>query len=684
MINPADTFRQEATDLLENLEENLLELEAAPTDREKIDVVFRALHTIKGSGEMFGFSELAKFVHHLENAYELVRSGDSQVTQELIDISLASRDHIAALLDAGQDEEVIAGLVKSELHESLLSRIGVLSGKGDAATAAASESVEDTSDAAPMVEYRIFFKPEESALRNGMRPDLIASELSMLGECSSRLITDMVPPLEELDASACYLAWELTLRSDAGRDKIDDIFLFFDDGEIRIEETPLETDEPKPVQEAAAEAPKAAPDVPVAAQSDVAAAKQPETAAAPADRKAEKERRPEPVSKVESVRVQAYRLDELMDQLGELVIAQARLNRIAERLGDGALGSATEEIERLVTGMRDATLSIRMLPIAGVFGKFRRVVRDLATELGKDVSLTTEGGETELEKNIIDRLSDPLVHIIRNAVDHGIEDGETRVANGKTAQATVSMIARQSGGEVHIEVRDDGGGLKTDIIRKRALERGLIEPDVEYSDEAVHQLIFAPGFSTAATVSSVSGRGVGMDAVRNFIEDLRGAVEVKSETGRGTSVTLRLPLTLAIIDGLLVRIGPGDFVLPLASVEECVELNDEEIQNDKHRSIINIRNELVPYLNLSEIFGFERREDALNRVVIVNAEGKRIGLMVDDVIGQHQTVIKSLSNYHRNVEGLAGCTILGDGSVALIIDPSALIKSFSNQIREAA
>ncbi|MEM7212587.1 MAG: chemotaxis protein CheA [Pseudomonadota bacterium] len=660
MSNPADTFRQEATDLLENLEENLLELESAPENRQKIDVVFRALHTIKGSGEMFGFSELAKFVHHLENAYELVRSGESKVTQELIDISLASQDHISALLDAGQDESIIAELVASETHTSLLTRIGGLSSVSGTAEAEAPSEVAEA--ATGLKEYKILFKPEPSALRNGMRPDLVSNELELLGEVSSRVIADMVPPLEEMDASACYLAWELTLRTEAARDRIDEIFLFFDDGDIQIDENSLEA--PKPEASSTPEPAEAAND----------AGEKPKS----------KEKRSEAVAKVESVRVQAHRLDELMDQLGELVIAQARLNRIAERMGDQALGSATEEIERLVTGMRDATLSIRMLPIAGVFGKFRRVVRDLATELGKNVNLTTEGGETELDKNIIDRLSEPLVHIIRNAVDHGIEDGVTRKEAGKSSEATINMIARQSGGEVHIVVRDDGGGLKTEAIRKRALERGLIEPDLEYSDDAIHQLIFAPGFSTAETISSVSGRGVGMDAVRNFIEDLRGAVEVKSEPGTGTSVTLRLPLTLAIIDGLLVKIGTGEFVLPLASVEECVELADDETEHDRQRSIINIRDELVPYLNLREIFDFDREGAKLNRVVIVNAEGRRIGFMVDDVIGQHQTVIKSLSSYHRGVEGLAGCTILGDGSVALIIDPSALIKSFSSSIREAA
>ena len=352
-------------------------------------------------------------------------------------------------------------------------------------------------------------------------------------------------------------------------------------------------------------------------------------------------------------------------------------------MGETALASAAEEIERLVTGMRDATLSIRMLPIGGVFGKFRRVVRDLAGELDKDVKLVTEGGETELDKNIIDRLSEPLVHIIRNSVDHGIESKAERASAGKTTEATLRMVARQTGGEVHISVTDDGGGLKTEKIRARALERGLIDEGSDHSEDAINQLIFAPGFSTAESVSSVSGRGVGMDAVRDFIEDLRGAVDVKSEAGVGTTVTLRLPLTLAIIDGLLVRVGNGNFVIPLASVEECVELSDEEANHDRQRSIMTIRDELVPFLKLGNIFGFAG-DDLVTRVVIVNADGRRVGLMVDDVIGQHQTVIKSLSGFHRNVEGLAGCTILGDGSVALIIDAAALVKGHGNLLREAA
>ena len=666
MSNPADTFRQEAVDLLEQLEENLLELEADPEDRPKVDTVFRALHTIKGSGEMFGFSALARFVHHLESAYEEVRSGTKAVTSDLIDISLGSRDHISALLEAGQDEQAAKALTESDIHNQLLSRIEAFNGTSGDSEGATDEGGPESDAGGGMAIYHINFRPEPSALRNGMRPDLVHLELSELGECTSQVIADQVPELDTLDAGACYLAWHFEVETDAGRDKIDQIFLFFDDGDIEITEESLEPEVPEATEETAAPTAKS-----TEAEAKSAASKQPASAAK------------QSAAKVESVRVQAYRLDDLMDQLGELVIAQAKLNRISEGIGDTSLASAAEEIERLVTGMRDATLSIRMLPIGGVFSKFRRVVRDLATELGKSVSLETEGGETELDKNIIDRLSDPLVHIIRNSVDHGIEDAQTRTGAGKSSDAVLRLEARQTAGEVHISVADDGGGLRTEKIREKALERGLIDPDAEISDDAINQLIFAPGFSTAEQVSSVSGRGVGMDAVRNFIEELRGAVDVRSTPGKGTKVTLKLPLTLAIIDGLLVRVQNGEFVIPLASVEECVEMSREQAGNERQRSIINIRDELVPFLDLGEVFGFGHHEDR-NRLVIVNADGKRVGLMVDDVIGQHQTVIKSLSTFHRNVEGLAGCTILGDGSVALIIDPAALIKSFGTQTREAA
>ncbi|MEM9145385.1 MAG: chemotaxis protein CheA [Pseudomonadota bacterium] len=672
---PVQTFMQEANEVLESLETRLLELEGDPTNSEIIDAVFRNLHTLKGSGEMFGFTALARFTHSFENAYDAVRSGKAQVSQALIDVSLRSRDHIQRLIDIGTDEAENARLAEAPEGLALLKEIDAILGKASDAPAEASHPVEgeDETEQGPQ-RFRATFTPDVDSLRTGMRPDLLVEELADLGTATVECFADAVPPLEEIDPAGCYLRWEIAIETDAGRTAIEDIFLFADEDALKLEEAgsaldaveaPATSIEAKSIGGAASPAP-AAP------------------AAAPAQKGNDGGERATAARRSDSVRVQSHRLDALMDQLGELVIAQARLNRIAQELADPNLVGTAEEIERLITGLRDATLSIRMLPIGTVFGKFRRVVRDLSSELGKDVTLVTEGEDTELDKNVIDSLSEPLVHIIRNSVDHGVEPLEARKAAGKPDLATVKMGAFQSGGEVLVTVSDDGGGLKTDRIRARAIERGLIPEDNDLTDKQINQLIFAPGFSTAETLSSVSGRGVGMDAVRTVITDLGGSVEVESTKGVGTDITLRLPLTLAIIEGLLVRVASAPYVLPLASVEECVELTAEQTRRESGRSILTIRDELVPFLDLKMLFGFATDGEATRRIVIVRAEGRRVGLVVDDIIGQHQTVIKSLSPYHRDIDGLAGGTILGDGSVALILDPVALVKSTGTLSAEAA
>lgn len=643
-MNPAaESFVQESRDILENLESILLELEEDPRDPKRIDAVFRALHTLKGSGGMFGFATLAAFTHHFESAYERIRVGEAQVTPELIQLSLASRDHLERMLEAGPDEDGTAA--EDPATTDLVTKLAALDEAGQAAAAPQARKAT----------YTISFQPEASALRNGMRPDLLVSELEDLGQAEVTIVTDDVPLLRDLDPSVCHLAWNVALETEAGRETINDVFIFASDWQIEISD-------------------------PYAAK---AGTPQIETEKSGAENTAETEQPTRVNQKNDSVRVQSHRLDELMDQLGELVIAQARLNRISADLGDIGLSSAAEEIERLVTGLRDATLSIRMLPIELVFGKFRRVVRDLSAELGKDVKLDTRGGETEVDKNVIDSLTEPLVHIIRNSIDHGIESPEDRRAAGKSDRASVVMRARQAGGEVLISVSDDGAGLDADAIRARAIERGLIPEDKEMTEDQLFALIFEPGFSTAKSLSSVSGRGVGMDAVRRVIDDLRGTVEVKSQKGRGTQVTLRLPLTLAIIDGLLVKVAGSPFVLPLSGVEECVELPSQEGGRESGRSILCIRDQLVPFVSLDTMFGFERVEQADRRVVITSTDGHRTGLVVDEVVGQHQTVIKPLSIYHRNIEGLAGSTILGDGAVALILDTAAIVKRAQTATRAA-
>ncbi|MGF1502239.1 MAG: chemotaxis protein CheA [Paracoccaceae bacterium] len=682
---PVQTFMQEANEVLEGLEKRLLELEDDPENGALVDAVFRNLHTLKGSGEMFGFSALARFTHGFENAYDAVRSGKATVSPRLIDVSLRSRDHIQRLIDAGADPEENARLAEAPEGKALLAEIADLLG------APSPSAAGSTPMAAPNLvpqRYRFAFRPEHTAFRFGMRPDLLIEEMAALGEADVAISADAVPLLDSLDPVDCHLRWHGRLETDAPPDRVHEVFLFAEDGTFTLEP---ETSEAEPAAQSSEGTPAATIGDP--------APTEPARAPKSTDLSSENGRmshEPEPsnsssrgsgvmTKSSESVRVQAHRLDEMMDQLGELVIAQARLNRIANGLGDPTLVTTAEEMERLITGLRDATLSIRMLPIGTVFGKFRRVVRDLSSELGKQVQLVTEGEDTELDKNVIDNLSEPLVHIIRNSVDHGIEPLDARRAAGKSDIATVSMIARQAGGEVLVTVSDDGGGLRTDRIRARAIERGLISADNELSEKQINQLIFAPGFSTAQSLSSVSGRGVGMDAVRTVIADLGGSVEVESQPGLGTDITLRLPLTLAIIEGLLVRIASTAYVLPLATVDECVDLTRTKMRNGSGQSIMTIRDELVPFVDLRSLFELPlANPNDRRRIVIVRAQGRRIGLVVDEILGQHQTVIKSLSVYHRDIPGLAGGTILGDGSVALILDPVALIKNMSHKLTEAA
>jgi two-component system chemotaxis sensor kinase CheA len=648
--NPAVvTFIEEAREQIEGLEAKLLDLEHGATP-EAVDDVFRVLHTIKGSGAMFGFTDLARFTHHFEEAYDRVREGRAAIDQRLINLSLQARDHMRALLDAGLDGTGSAELAASPVAQALIASLAALVGSAPGPVDAQAVPVPATEGASTAGLWRISFRPAPNALRNGMRPDLLLDELAGLGRILSQVVdTSAVPELSEIDPVLSYLGWTILLETAEPRPAIEAVFIFADDADLAI------TAEAVPAPAMAAPGPADTPAV--SAQ------------AASADRGTR------PADAVgETIRVPATRLDEIVDQLGELVIAHTRMQGLAGRLNDADLDTLSEEMGRLVSSLRDATLAIRMLPIETVFAKFRRVVRDLAAELGKDVVLETFGGETEIDKNVIDRLTEPLVHMIRNSVDHGIEAEAQRLAAGKPARGTVRLSASQEGGEVVIAISDDGGGLNTAAIRAKAIARGLIAADATPSDHDLHQMIFAPGFSTAAVVSKVSGRGVGMDAVKTAIEALRGAVDLTSTPGAGTRITLRLPVSLAIIDGLLVRLGSDTFVIPLAAVEECVELDDTERRRESGRTMLQIREQLVPWLDLDKVFarapsGVDRR-----RLVIVRSDGLRLGLVVDDIVGQHQTVIKTFSAYHRGVEGLSGATILGDGAVALIIDVASLAR----------
>ena len=638
--NPGDTYRQEAVELLQRLETVLLELDDGAQDPELINEAFRALHTIKGSGAMFGFDDVVAFAHHFENAFDLIREGQVELQPPLIDCAFRAADHLAQLIDEQADPND---------GQPILDKLTELLG------AASNTPVPETEPASPEPEasagttqqqYRIVFYPEESAFRFGTNPLLMFDELRELGTLQVIALTDRVPPLESCDPSLCYLGWELTLTTSAPQSAIEDVFVFVsDDAELKIS-----------VNDQRAAAPTDEP--PSESRRDSGS-----------DRNRNNSNSPP----AESVRVSAERLDSLMDQVGELVIAQSRLADMAERKSDPSLRAVAEDIERLVMNLRDETLGIRMVPIGVLFSKFRRVTRDLSKELEKSVAFETLGEETEVDKTFIEKLNDPLVHLIRNSMDHGLETPDQREDAGKPPEGRLRLSAQQEGGEVLITVADDGRGLDTDKIWARALERGLVTEEQELPPRMLKQLIFEPGFSTAAAVSNVSGRGVGMDAVKRTIEDLRGSIDLESEPGEGTAIRMRLPLTLAIIEGFHVNVGGGAFVLPLDVVEECVELTAADDRSCEGRSLIALRDQYVPFARLHDLFGFDLQELPNRRMVIIRVGEERVGLVVDEIIGQRQTVIKPLSILHRAIPGLSGATILGDGRVALIIDVAAIV-----------
>lgn len=641
--DPIAAFRVEAGDLLDQVEQGLLDLTHRLDDRDLIDAVFRGLHTLKGSGAMFGFDALASFTHHCETAFDRVRKGLAPATQGLVAVILSAKDHMRALVDGdGTGLEAAGAAILAELQREV-----------DAAAGAPT-----TAPAAPLRKgWRLSFRLPPESMANGTNPLMLLDELRALGTCTIIARTDRVPPLAELNPVECHIGWDVELFGDISRDDIDDVFLFvMDDMELTAEEIGGDA-------EPAAEAPEAS--APAAAAAPAEAATGPAKAAAKTG---------------ESVRVPAERLDELMDRVGELVIVHSRLSQLANgQGGDMVLRSISEEIERLVSELRDTMMVLRMVPVATLFGRFRRLIHDLARETGKAIELSTEGEATEVDKTVIERLADPMVHLIRNACDHGLETEEERIAAGKPATGHVRLSAHQAGGEVLITIRDDGRGINRERVRAKAEAQGLLQPGQVLSDSELLQMIFHPGFSTAAAVTNLSGRGVGMDVVKRTIESLRGAIDITSVPGEGSTVVLRIPLTLAIIDGLLVRVGEGRYVIPLAAVEECLELSLEDDLRSRGRSFITLRDRLVPFLRLREMFETGTRPDPHQKIVVIATGAERVGLVVDQIIGSHQTVIKSMSPLHRDVAAFAGATILGDGGVALILDVVQLVTAGQQQ-----
>ncbi len=689
-----ETFKEEAYELLAELESALLELEKNPGDMEQVGRVFRAMHTIKGSGGSCEFHAIAGFTHELETAFDMVRKGKIPASKEIIDVALVALDQIQSMFDAyyknGTSDESRCADILVSLKELLPAQPA----KAAAAPAPKPAGKPAKAEPAKTVTYRIRFRPPKNVFISGTNPVMLLDDLRQLGPCRAVAQTEAIPYLEDYQPDECYTFWDVILTTDKGMNAIQDLFIFVkDDSELNIdvidEEGGLDNeaiykklgqillergDLTREDLQKALQSKKKVGEVLV--EKGLVSSTKIESALAEQQhvREMREQRQHASEQSTSSIRVATSRLDTLVNLVGELVTVQARLSATALRHGIPQFLSIAEEVERLTVNLRDNTMSIRMLPIGTTFSKFKRIVRDLSAELGKEIELTTEGADTELDKTVIEKLSDPMVHIIRNCIDHGIESPDARIAAGKPRCGTIHLSATHSGAYVLIQVRDDGAGLDRNAIRKKAVEKGMIAADAELTDKELLALILQPDFSTAKKVTSVSGRGVGLDVVKKAIEALRGTIEITSIHGAGATITLKLPLTLAIIDGFLTRIGTEHFIFELTSVQECIELKRGK-ELSKNRNLVDVRGSLVPFIRLREQFAVDGEAPAIEQIVIVQEDGRRVGFVVDLVIGEHQTVLKSLGKYYKHVDGVSGATILGDGTVALIVDQQKLIQN---------
>jgi two-component system chemotaxis sensor kinase CheA len=699
------TFVLESRELLEEMEGALLAAEGAPGGEEVVHAVFRAAHTIKGSAGLFGLDHIVSFTHVVESLLDQVRDGTIAIDGQMIALFLSCCDHIGALVDAvestggavppGDDALLQAG-------EPLLAQLRRYMNRSGYGTEVPSAVVE----AQPAVEriegaggdgdnWHISLRFGTDVLRNGMDPLSFLRYLRKIGSIVGIVtVSDALPPADEMDPESCYLGFEIAFRSNAGKAEIESVFEFMgEDCRIRIlppnswiseyvrliQELPEDDARLGEILVRCGSVTAQELDAALSAQSESSppqpigtilveqgSIREPVVEAALAKQEQVKAVR---TQESRSIRVDADKLDQLINLIGELVIAGASTNLMARRGRTQEVQESASTLLNLVEQVRDQALQLRMVKIGATFSRFQRVVHDVAREIGKDIGLVIQGADTELDKTVVEKIADPLTHLVRNAIDHGIEPAEVRAARGKPARGTVTLNAYHDSGCIVIEVGDDGGGLKRERILAKAIERGLVEPGSSLSDSEIFNLVFEPGFSTAEQITNLSGRGVGMDVVKRNITALRGSVAIASEEGIGTIVTVRLPLTLAIIDGFLVSLGKAMFVVPLDMIEECVEFSAEQ-GND----YTNLRGEVLPFVRLREVFGCGEPPPRRESIVVVRYAGQKAGLVVDALHGEFQTVIKPLSKMFSQVKCISGSTILGSGEVALILDVPALVQ----------
>lgn len=679
----SSVFFDEANELLDNLEEQLLHLEENPSDLNTIGAVFRVMHTIKGSSAMFGFNEISSFTHEVESAMDQVRNGQIPVTNELINLLLSSRDFIRLMLTQGTEVSTEIKETSKKLIEAFKILVSQADDSKDENQKKAKKTVKSSKQKTTDSTYRIKFLPDKKIFQNGTRPELLLKELSQMGKATVTAFYENLPSLSLLDAENCYFSWDIVLTTDKTENDIKDVFIFLDrESKFTVEKIDLNPDENHKIGEILVNRNEISKNQIDSVMKDhkqlgeILIEKQmlskQQVQSALAEQQHLKNINADSTSSgtnSSSIRVNSEKLDLLVDLIGELVTFNARLEQIAVEKNISILKNLSEQCSRLAVSLRDTSMEIRMLQIGTLFTRFKRTVRDLSEQVGKEVELILEGGETELDKTVIEKLNNPLIHLIRNSVDHGIEQTEERIQKGKDKKGSVTLSAKHQGGIVLITIIDDGKGLDKELIQQKAIERGLISKEAKLSEQELFNLIFLPGFSTAKQVSSLSGRGVGLDVVKKDIMALGGSVSIKSEKDKGTSFILKIPLTLAIIDGMLTQIGTTKYIIPVNSISECLFFeNSGKKSEDKNFCFTLLHGKELKCVNLRHFFKILTPSPKKCEVVAINTPNGKVGLTVDKILGNHQTVIKPLGKLYRNCTGISSSTILGDGSVALILD----------------
>ncbi|MGR6873254.1 chemotaxis protein CheA [Pseudomonas sp. HK3] len=677
-------FYEESYEGLDAMEQGLLELDLVEPDAEIINTIFRAAHSMKGGAGTFGFNQVAGFTHVLETLLDQIRSGKRAMSQDIQNLLLKSVDCIKGLLQdlqAGNDPNLTETNSLKAQFESILN-VGSASTGANIPDEPPSPPAVDKQDDDKAGGWHIRFIPELTILQTGNEPARMFRQLAELCDYQMQVIADTqrLPELTGLDPEKCYLAWDIRIEKPIEKSEIDEVFEWvIDDAEIIITPLSMGVDstgsasgehasnagEEKPTESVVAPATPPAEKTVVKAE---AVAAQPQA------------KSPQKAQESSSIRVSIDKVDSLINMVGELVITQSMLGQLGQNFDISRVQRLQEglaQLEHNTRELQESVMKIRMMPISFVFSRFPRLVRDVSISLNKKIELLMSGENTELDKTVMEKIGDPMVHLIRNSIDHGIEVPADRLAAGKPETGTVKLDAYHQSGNIVIEIKDDGAGINSDRILSKAIEKGLVAEGANLSQEQIFDLIFQPGFSTADIVSDLSGRGVGMDVVRRNISALNGSIEVSSERGRGSRFVIRLPLTLAILDGQLVKVGDEIYIFPLVSIVESIQLDDRAINHvGGHSDVLQLRDEYVPIIELDDVFNIDKEKKPIEEsiIVVVETDGEKMGVVVDELLGQQQVVIKSLEENYKRVDGISGATILGDGTVALIVDISSLSK----------